>query len=228
MNNTVLKNIGRPHTSEDIIEKYHMAQDIGIKTINMDLIAGLPGDSYESFCDSIDRVISLSPQNITVHTLSIKRGSRMNENSISFDESFTPIVENMLLYATQSFAVSSYKPYYLYRQKKMLGNFENIGYSIANHINIYNIMMMEETHSVIALGAGGVSRILTKNNNSNFNINPKLNLKNQNNPPNLINNTNQKPKKDIERVFNYKEPQLYIEDFPEIIKRKEKLIELLT
>ena len=210
MNNTVLKNIGRPHTAEDIMEKYWLSRKVGFKTINMDLIAGLPGDTYDSFCNSIDKLVELTPENVTIHTLSIKRGSRLNENVISFNDDHTPLIGEMLVYASQQLKAFEYKEYYLYRQKKMFGNFENTGYALEGHTNIYNIIMMEETHNVIALGAGGVSRILRKKNCNN------------------TEKKNSKYEKDIERFFNYKEPQLYIEDFQEIINRKTCLLSLIN
>jgi len=196
MNDVVLNNIGRPHSSQDIIDSFNMAKEVGFSNINMDLIVGLPGDTLGSFSETLDKVIELSPSNITVHVLSSKRGSRLSEQPISFTVSDSVSASRMSSLAARILPVHGYKAYYLYRQQRMLGNLENVGYAQPNCASLYNIIMMEETASVIAVGAGAVTRI---------NIDDY-----------------------IERIFNFKEPKFYINNFPEILNRKDKIINLFN
>ena len=126
-NDDVLREIGRKHTTELTVRQYHLAREIGFDTINMDLIAGLPTDSFESFCNSVDNAIGLGAENITVHTLALKRSS----NIVTEDEKDTVNAENieqMLDYSIEALTKAGYKPYYMYRQSKALGNFENVGW----------------------------------------------------------------------------------------------------
>ncbi|NLD86773.1 MAG: coproporphyrinogen dehydrogenase HemZ [Clostridiales bacterium] len=158
----VLIKIGRHHTSKEIVDTYHEAKKVGFGSINMDIIAGLPlknedDDGLESFCRTIDDVVSLAPENITVHTFALKRGSFLNEYHLSIPDSET--VYKMLEYAEENLKAQGYEPYYLYRQKYMTGNMENIGWTKRGYESLYNICMMEELCDIISFGAGGVSKL---------------------------------------------------------------------
>ena len=156
MEDGVLKACGRPHTAQDILNRYQEAVDAGFTAINMDLIAGLPKDSYEGFCRSLDRVAALQPANITVHTLALKKGADLFEkraNLPDFGE-----VSRMVDYANDLLPKLGYKPYYLYRQKYMSGSFENVGWSRDGLDCLYNIYMMEECHTILSLGGGGMNK----------------------------------------------------------------------
>ena len=123
----------------------------------MDLIAGLPTDTYEGFCRSLDTVADLRPENITVHTLALKKGADLFERRENLPDAAT--VRAMVDYASQVLHARGYTPYYLYRQKYMSGSFENVGWSLDGHTCLYNIYMMEELHSIISLGAGGMNKV---------------------------------------------------------------------
>ena len=157
MENEVLKACGRPHKAADVLRAYNEAVDAGFKAINMDLIAGLPRDSYEGFCRSLDTVAALNPANITVHTLALKKGADLferRENLPSAEE-----VTRMVDYANRTLSALGYKPYYLYRQKYMSGSFENVGWSRDGLDCLYNIYMMEEIHTILSLGGGGMNKV---------------------------------------------------------------------
>ena len=157
MENSVLRACGRPHTAQDILDRYADAVNAGFKAINMDLIAGLPKDSYEGFCRSLDAVASLKPANITVHTLSLKKGADLFEKRVALPD-FSE-VSRMVDYANSLLPSLGYKPYYLYRQKYMSGSFENVGWSRDGLDCLYNIYMMEETHTILSLGGGGMNKV---------------------------------------------------------------------
>ncbi len=152
MVDSVLKASGRPHTGADILRAYRQAVDAGFDAINMDLIAGLPGDTPEGFRSSLDAVMALDPSNITVHTLALKKGADLFEEKAALP-SYEEVAE-MLRYASHALEKAGYQPYYLYRQKYMSGSFENVGWSKGGKDCLYNIYMMEEVHSIISLGAG--------------------------------------------------------------------------
>lgn len=158
MDDSVLKQMGRPHTGEDIRQAYAQVRAAGSFTVNMDLIAGLPGDSPEGFARSLREVIDMAPENITVHTLALKKGSRLTENPQALPTDTQ--VETMLDGAWAALRSASYSPYYLYRQKYMSGSFENVGWAKPGTESLYNIVMMEELHSVLALGGGAVTKII--------------------------------------------------------------------
>ena len=157
MENAVLKACGRPHTAQDILNRYQEAVDAGFKAINMDLIAGLPQDNLEGFCRSLDAVANLNPANITVHTLSLKKGADLFEKRVDLP-SFAE-VSQMVSYANSTLRNLGYKPYYLYRQKYMSGSFENVGWSRDGLDCLYNIYMMEESHTILSLGGGGMNKV---------------------------------------------------------------------
>ena len=157
MENHVLRASGRPHTAEDVLQRYEEAVQAGFDAINMDLIAGLPQDSYEGFCRSLDTVAGLQPANITVHTLALKKGADLfekRENLPTGEE-----VARMVEYANDTLRKLGYKPYYLYRQKYMSGSFENVGWSKDGKDCLYNIYMMEELHTILSLGGGGMNKV---------------------------------------------------------------------
>ncbi len=157
MEDAILKACGRPHTGGDVLARYEDAVRAGFDAINMDLIAGLPEDSFEGFTRSLDQVASLNPANITVHTLALKKGADLFErraNLPSFEE-----VAKMVDYATKTLYLLGYKPYYLYRQKYMSGSFENVGWARDGLDCLYNIYMMEELHTILSLGGGGMNKV---------------------------------------------------------------------
>ncbi len=157
MVDTVLRASGRPHRGEDVLRAYEQAVDAGFKAINMDLIAGLPTDTFEGFCHSLDTVAALNPANITVHTLALKKGADLFERRENLPDA--EAVTRMVAYAGETLRSLSYKPYYLYRQKYMSGSFENVGWSRDGLDCLYNIYMMEEVHSILSLGGGGMNKV---------------------------------------------------------------------
>lgn len=191
-NDNVLKIIGRNHTSQDTIKAFQMAKDLGISNINMDLIAGLPEDTFMSFHNTIEKALDMKPESITLHTLSVKRASNILETDGDIQKNNDSLRE-MLNFAYKAFFECDYNPYYLYRQSKILGNMENTGWAKKGFEGIYNVYIMEEIHSIIACGAGAVTKLKNP-------INGK-----------------------IERIFNFKFSYEYVNRFDEIIKRKDKV-----
>lgn len=189
-NDEVLEAIGRRHTSQQTIDAFNLARSLGFDNINMDFIAGLPKDSLDSFKSSIDKGIALGAESITVHTLALKSAAYMVTRDMTFDLTDRLTTADMVRYSNAVLSDSGYYPYYMYRQSKSLGNLENVGWCKPNYDCLYNVYMMDETHSVFSAGAGGVTR-----------------LKNQENGH-------------IERIYNYKYPYEYIDSFDEIVKRK--------
>ena len=157
MVDAVLKASARPHKAADVLDAYRWAVDAGFKDINMDLIAGLPGDNFEGFCYSLDTVAELAPSNITVHTLALKKGADLFERKVELPSAEE--VTKMVAYANEKLRSLGYKPYYLYRQKYMSGSFENVGWSKEGRDCLYNIYMMEEIHSILSLGGGGMNKV---------------------------------------------------------------------
>ncbi len=154
----VLEAIGRGHTPGDISQAYTLARAVGFDCVNMDLIAGLPRDSFDGFRRSLEGVLDLDPENITVHTLALKKGSALMERGGSLpggDE-----VAKMLDFSREALTARGYFPYYLYRQKYMSGSLENVGWAKPGTESLYNIVMMEELHTVVSLGAGGVTKLI--------------------------------------------------------------------
>ncbi len=186
----VLGNIGRRHTAAQVVECYQMARALGFDNINMDLIAGLKGDTLESFRRTMETALSLSPENITVHTLSVKRSSALYRD----EESLKVVQENptsaMTELSQRLLEEAGYRPYYLYRQKNTLQNLENVGFCKPGYEGLYNIYIMEEVQTILALGAGAVTKLVDQESGL------------------------------IERVFNYKFPYEYINQFDEMLKRK--------
>ncbi len=196
LNDDVLVAIGRKHTAQEIVDCFHMAREEGFDNINMDLIAGLPGDTVAGFCSTIDRIIKLDPENVTVHTLSIKRSAKLGA---SWEERKKALelaqqVGEMVSYAQKNLMENSFMPYYLYKQRNTLGNLENTGYCKKGCEGRYNIYIMDETQTIIAAGGGAVSKLKS-------------------------NRTGK-----LERIFNYKYPFEYVEHFDEILKRKNRVV----
>ena len=157
MVDSVLEASRRPHTAADVERSYRQAVNAGFAAINMDLIAGLPTDDFDGFKHSLDTTIALAPANITVHTLAIKKGADLYEqrDGLSSDEE----VSRMVDYAEDTLRNAGYVPYYLYRQKYMSGSFENVGWCRPGSECLYNIYMMEELHTIISVGGGGMNKV---------------------------------------------------------------------
>lgn len=154
----VLEAIGRKHTGQQVVDCYELARKMGFSSINMDLIAGLPTDTFEGFCRSVDKAVSLDPENITVHTLSLKRSSALFQQ-MSGDEDYSA-VQKMVEYGYHALTLAGYEPYYLYRQKNTRGNLENVGYAKPGHFGKYNVYIMDEIQTILAAGAGAVTKIV--------------------------------------------------------------------
>lgn len=157
MEDAVLRACGRPHSAADVVRAYREAVDAGFDAINMDLIAGLPQDTVEGFRRSLDQVAALNPSNITVHTLALKKGADLFEKRANLPSAQD--VTDMVAYANETLSRLGYKPYYLYRQKYMSGSFENVGWSRDGMDCLYNIYMMEEIHTILSLGGGGMNKV---------------------------------------------------------------------
>ncbi|MBR2988160.1 MAG: radical SAM protein, partial [Clostridia bacterium] len=183
--NRTLVSIGRAHTAEDFFEKFALVRRYGFD-INVDTIAGLVGETLDDFVYTLDGVCALNPENITVHTLSRKNGSALAQGG-KFDNAE---VEKMVDYAFTKLTANGYLPYYLYRQKQMLGNLENVGYCKAGKQCVNNVTTMEDCLSVIACGAGAISKIVHSNENR------------------------------IERFANMRDLRLYMQNFDEKLKDK--------
>ncbi|MDR3149164.1 MAG: coproporphyrinogen dehydrogenase HemZ [Oscillospiraceae bacterium] len=162
MNDEVLRKIGRLHSAEDSIRAFRLVREVGFRQVNMDLIAGLPVDTAESFRNSVDICLELKPDNLTLHTLTLKKGSAMREGSAQAEIS-PQLVGDMLGYAFGKLKSRGYEPYYLYRQKYSAG-FENSGWTLPGSECLYNVVMMEELRTVYALGAGGSTKRVIKEN----------------------------------------------------------------
>lgn len=186
-----LELIGRIHSPQQIIDAFALARRRGDFCINMDLIAGLPEEEPEDFEASLRTVIGLGPENITVHTLAIKRASRLIEEDRYLAARQADNVRIMLQSASRLLKEAGYRPYYLYRQKNMAGNFENIGWSLPTYESLYNVRIMEENQIVAAMGAGAISKMYFPEEDR------------------------------IERIPNVSDTKLYIERIDEMIKRKE-------
>lgn len=190
MDDEVLAAIGRKHTAEDVKNAFALAKTFDFDSINMDLISGLPGDNMEKFRKTIAEVIAMNPDNITLHTLTVKHGANLAPMAQSV---FAATADAMNEYAYGEFAKAGYFPYYLYRQKGTVDNLENVGFCKPGKAGIYNIFIMDETHTVLSAGAGGVTKMKAPYD------------------------------KKIERIFNFKYPYEYIERFELMNERKEQV-----
>ncbi|MBQ2614506.1 MAG: coproporphyrinogen dehydrogenase HemZ [Clostridia bacterium] len=196
MKQETLNRIGRAHTPEQIREAVKMARIFDFSCINMDVIAGLPGESLTDFCDTLKEVEELSPENTTVHTMSIKRSSRLHEYLKDYPLTPAQEVAEMVDFSQEFLRKQGKHPYYLYRQKNQLGNLENVGYAKEGFDSLYNIYIMEEIQTILALGCGGVTKTVNRDTNR------------------------------IERIFNVKEPQDYLLRLDEMLERKASVFEL--
>lgn len=188
-----LARIGRAHTAAETVRAFALAREMGFDNINMDLIAALPGEDLSAFAYSLDRCLALAPESVTVHTLAIKRSSRLHE--AGYTQSDSGAAAQMVNLARSRLAGAGYQPYYLYRQKYMADNLENVGYALPGRACLYNIGNMEETAPVLALGAGAITKWLF----------PR--------------------ERRIERAPNVKNIQEYIARVDEMVQRKYLLIE---
>ena len=191
MNEKTLHIIGRAHTPAQIRDAVALARSCGFDNINMDVIAGLPGETPDDFRRTIEEVEMLSPENTTVHTMSIKRSSRLHEYLDQYTLAAADTVEEMVDFAYAYLKTQGKHPYYLYRQKHQLGNLENVWYAKQGCDSLYNIYIMEELQTILSLGCGGVTKT----------VDPVTDR--------------------IERIFNVKEPKDYIERIDEMLARKE-------
>ena len=154
----VLRAIGRKHAAGDIRAANDLARSVGFDCINMDLIAGLPQDSCEGFRRSLEGVLEMEPENVTIHTLALKKGSTLMEQGGSLPSGAE--VAGMLDFSREVLIQRGYRPYYLYRQKYMSGALENVGWAKPGTENLYNIIMMEELQTVVSVGGGGVTKLV--------------------------------------------------------------------
>ena len=172
MEDSVLAACRRPHTGADVLTSFRQAEEAGFTAINMDLIAGLPTDTFDGFKRSLDATIRLNPANITVHTLALKKGADLFEERFGLPTA--EMVAEMVDYANATLKAAGYKPYYLYRQKYMSGSFENVGWSRDGMDSLYNIYMMEEVHTILSLGGGGMNKVNLPNGRLERFHNPKF------------------------------------------------------
>ena len=161
LNDEILSSIGRRHTVADFLRAYEVARESGIPHINTDLIAGLPEESFISFSKSVDEIIRLRPDNITVHTFCVKKAASILREGTDVYSRTGGETGKSVEYSHVSVANAGYVPYYLYRQKNTVGNFENVGFCLPGTEGLYNILMMEELHSVFAVGAGAVTKLVS-------------------------------------------------------------------
>lgn len=176
----VLERIGRSHTSDEFFKAYDIAMASGIKTVNVDLIAGLPSDNFKQFSSTFDEIINLMPQNLTVHTFCVKKSSDILRKNSQIYSARGGDVGKCVDYSQIKSQMAGYIPYYMYRQKNTVGNYENVGFALPGHEGLYNIYMMEEIHSIFASGAGAVSKLVDNTRlygESNKNIERMFHLK---------------------------------------------------
>ncbi len=192
MNDSTLERIGRAHTAGQVVQAFRMAREAGFRNINMDVIAGLPYETEEMFRYTMERILELGPEGMTVHTLSIKRAAALREDAESQAALSDDRTGHMVNMGREYAAKMSMHPFYLYRQKHMLGNHENVSYCKAGYESPYNIHIMEEDRTILGIGAGAVTKAVF-------------------------------PDGRIERAFNVKSIEYYLERLPEMIKRKEAL-----
>jgi len=162
--NETLKAIGRNHTVEDFIQSFKLAREMGFEHINCDIIAGLPNETLDDFRKTLADLELLNPESITVHTMCIKRGSYLDMKYDMYSLTASETVNRMLKLASESMQKAGKRPYYMYRQKNMLGNLENVGYCVPGHECLYNIYIMEELQTILSLGAGGSTKLVCGDN----------------------------------------------------------------
>ena len=192
MKERTLELIGRSHSPSDILKAFDIAHRSGIPVINCDLIAGLPEESVGDFEKTLETVLDLGPANITVHTLALKRASRLIEQDQTYHETHSDVVSSMIELANEILRAEGFLPYYLYRLKRMAGALENTGWCRPGTAGIYNIRIMDEQQSIIALGAGGMTKVFFPEENR------------------------------LERVPNVNNYEVYIDRLQEMLERKEQ------
>lgn len=190
LDDEVMEAIGRKHTVAQFLEAFRLARSLGFDNINADLIAGLPKDDIEKFSRTIEGIMELRPENVTLHTLTVKRAAGFGADPEGI---LAGAADGMVELAQRRFGEEGYDPYYLYRQKGTVDNLENTGYCLPGREGLYNIFIMDETHSILAAGAGGVTKLKAPHGTR------------------------------IERIFNYKYPYEYISRFDQIHSRKEQI-----
>jgi oxygen-independent coproporphyrinogen-3 oxidase len=198
MNDSTLVKIGRAHNAAAIGEMMQMVRQVGFKVVNMDLIMGLPDETTEDSIETVKAVLAMAPENVTLHTLAVKRASRLNEHLEAVELAHDDTVAAMMATADDMLRETGLTPYYMYRQKKMIGHLENVGYAAEGCESLYNMRIMEERHTIIALGAGAVSKI----------CHPAENR--------------------FERVANFKGVEDYLNRFEEVLARKASAFSELT
>ena len=198
MNQKTLDLIGRKHTVEDIKNAYAMAREAGLDNINMDMILGLPGEGVDEVYHTLNEIKAMRPESLTVHSLAIKRASRLNILRQQYTELSIKNTDSIIAMTEQTARDLNMQPYYMYRQKNMAGNFENVGYAVAGLECIYNILIMEEKQTIIACGAGASTKVVFHNEgDENHSVR-------------------------IERIENVKDVRSYVERIDEMIERKRK------
>ena len=202
MKQETLKLIGRQHTVEQVVDAFHMAREVGFDNINMDIILGLPGETKEDVEATIEAIRVLAPDSLTVHSLAVKRASRLNQWTQENGVTAYNNTEETMRIAERGARDMGMVPYYLYRQKNMSGNFENVGYSVEDKYGIYNILIMEEKQTIVALGAGSITKKVSRK-------------AAEDGSESIL----------IERCENVKEVAQYIERIGEMIERKRRLLE---
>ena len=193
MKQETLDLIGRKHTTEQIEEAFVMARVAGFKNINMDLIAGLPGETCQDMEETLAKIQAMGPDSMTVHSLAVKRAAYLNQNRAQFKFTGQAEVNRMISLSVHSARTMGMAPYYLYRQKNIAGNLENVGYAKPGREGLYNILIMEEKQTIVGIGAGASTKIVIPGENR------------------------------IERIENVKNVKDYIERFDEMIERKAQL-----
>ena len=194
LSDAVLETIGRKHTVAQFYEVFSLARQCGHTNINTDLIAGLPGDTYEGFCRTLEEITALSPESVTVHTLSMKRAANLTLQKRA-DYRVADDAVRMVRHTAERLPAAGYHPYYLYRQSRTVGNQENVGWAKPGCEGLYNVYIMDETHTILGCGAGAVSKLKQ----------PKTEY--------------------LERIFNYKFPYEYNSGLSEMLNRKDAVRE---
>lgn len=159
MSDEVLVNIGRRHTAQQTVDAFHLAREVGFDNINMDLIVGLPGDTLDGYKATVRQIMQLDPESVTVHSLSMKRASNMTVGGELPEVERGKLADSMISHSSAVFDSRGYQPYYLYRQSKTVGNLENTGFCKSGKQCLYNIYIMDETHSILACGASAVTKL---------------------------------------------------------------------
>ena len=200
MQDGVLKAIGRNHTAAQFEECFSLARRLGFDNINTDTIAGLPTDTFEGFKDTVDRLIAMDPESITVHTLTVKRSAELFKSAESFRDGYLTddSVSRMVNYAYDALTRNDFMPYYLYRQKNTVGNLENVGYAKKGKEGLYNVYIMEEAQNILACGASGSTKLIDRETGK------------------------------ITRYFNYKYPYEYISRYEKMMGYKPELEKFLS